>query len=275
MNNKKVQQREQLILEFGILIQPFVELVKRSELPRIMDYRIACAKVQAGDPAWRQTARAYCLFANDIFMNTEFQKISHVNERFLREMSSLINNPEKSINLVNLQLLCEEELNKLQRNFKSYISEIPIEWEPEIFPANTPFTSYLRIKESLSLASERIHYFDRYLKIDFFEIFLRDIDRDLEIRLITTVGDKNYGIKGVQAISNLARQEFSNYRLIEVHWKDIHDRNLRVDDNLFNLGPGVDRAGIALTNFSPADSSPKALSHLNAIIETGTIVHHS
>ena len=93
MKNQKAQQREQLVMDFGVLIQPFVELTRSSTPLEISKYRIARAKVQAGDPSWRLTARAYCTFADDVFMGAEFQKISHVNEVFLGNIYALINDP--------------------------------------------------------------------------------------------------------------------------------------------------------------------------------------
>ena len=275
MSNLKSQQRNQLILELGILIQPFVELVESSSSQPISKYRIASAKVQSGDSSWRNTARFFSTFGDDVFMHSEYQKISHVNEVFLREISALINEAEQNQDIDTLQSECEDSLKILQENFYKYISDIPVDWEPEIFPANTPFTSYLKIKDSLSLVRERIHYFDRYLKVEFFDTFLRDVNRSIEIRLVTTAGRQNYGVQGVQAISELARQEFSNYQLIQVNPRDLHDRNLRVDDLAFTLGPGIDRAGLALTNFGPTDSSVQAIASFDAIIGSGNVVHHS
>jgi len=274
VNNYKAQQREQLVLEFGILIQPFIELGSLEVPPDISKYRIASAKVQAGDPKWRLTAKKYCTFADDIFMSAEFQEISHINEVFLRAISSLID-PDRFNNLASLQSKCNEEIDHLKGNFKDFASEIPMDWEPEIFPANTPFTSYLKIKESMALVNERIHYFDRYLKLEFFETFLRNIDRSKEIRLVTTAGKNDFGVKGVLSVSELARNEFQNYQLIEVSYKDIHDRNLRVDDSVFTLGPSIDRAGMCLTNFGPSDNSSTALQHLNEIIGNGNVIHQS
>ena len=262
-------------MELGILIQPFVELVDSFSPPAIRKYRVASAKVQSGDSEWRNTARSFLTFADDIFMNSEFQKLSHVNEHFLREISSLINEAEKSQDLAILQSKCDDALQRLKESFYKYLSEVPFEWEPEIFPANTPFTSYLRIKEVVSLVKERIHYFDRYLKVEFFETFLRSVDRDIEIRLVTTAGKQDFGVQGVRAVSDLVRQEFNNYQLIEVSPKNIHDRNLRVDDLVFTLGPGVDRAGMALTNFGPTDSSIQALAHFDAIIGSGNVIHQA
>jgi len=273
--NLKSQQRNQLILELGILIQPFVELVESSSSQPISKYRIASAKVQSGDSPWRNTARSFSTFGDDVFMHSEYQKISHVNEVFLREISALINQTEQNQDLDILKSKCNDSLKILKENFYKYISDVPVDWEPEIFPANTPFTSYLKIKDSLSLVRERIHYFDRYLKVEFFDTFLRDVNRSIEIRLVTTAGRQNYGVQGVQTISELARQEFSNYQLIQVNPRDLHDRNLRVDNLTFTLGPGIDRAGLALTNFGPTDNSVQAIASFDEIIGLGNVIHRS
>jgi len=262
-------------MELGVLIQPFAELLESKDLPDIGRYRIACAKIQSGDAAWRTSVRELATFANDIFMNAEFQKISHVNEIFLREVGTYINEAEKTSDLTELKTRCSEALANLRETFYELLEHIPVEWEPEIFSANTPFTSYLRIKETLSLVKTRIHYFDRYLKVEFFHLFLKDVSRDIEVRLITTHGNSQYGVNGVKHVSELVCKEFKNYQLIEVTPNDIHDRNLRVDDQIFSLGPGIDRAGVALTNFGPSDSSEKAHEEFDNIIAKGTVVHKS
>ena len=80
MKNLKAFQRDQLIYEFGILIQPFEDLAKANQPPSLSDYREAIAKVQAGDSQWRQQVRQFTTFANDIVFDQEYQDISHVPE---------------------------------------------------------------------------------------------------------------------------------------------------------------------------------------------------
>jgi hypothetical protein len=140
-----------------------------------------------------------------------------------------------------------------------------------MFEANTPFTSYLRIREATAIVRSRLHYFDRYLNPAFFELFLGGIPRDAQVRLITT----SRGIKSVDAVSQLARREFPDYQLIEADAGYFHDRNLRVDDHVFSLGPGIDRAGVSLTNFGPAEDSSRAHAELDKLIAIGTVVHRS
>jgi len=275
LKNLKANQRSLLIYEFGVLVQPFEELYKRDLSPIIDDYRIAIAKVQAGDNQWRQNVRTFASFAKDIIFHQEYQDISHVPERFRGSIGHLINDSNLSENIDDLHSKFKIEFEIIKKSFFELINRIPINWEPVIFEANTPFTSYLRIRESIAIVNDRLHYFDRYLKEDFFYLFLNSLNNSISVRLVTTSGNNDYGIKNVTHISNLARQQFTDYQLIKIDPKELHDRNLRVDDHIFTLGPGVDRAGMALTNFGPSDSSKAAHQVFDDIISKGNVVHKS
>ena len=272
MKNLKAHQKSQLIYEFGILIQPLEQLARMAGTPALNDYRIAAAKVQGGDGAWRQKVKEFTTFAPDIFFSQEHQDISHVPERCWGAIKGIINDPELQNEQDKVKEKFEEVVEDARRQFFEYIERIPIEWEPVVFEANTPFTSYLRIKECIVSVGQRLHYFDRYLKRDFFSLFLPTVAKDIEIRLVTTQGNADYGVKSVLSLSSLANCEFSDYKLIQVDPSCLHDRNLRVDNNVFSLGPGVDRAGMALTNFGPSDNSTEAHSEFDRIIANGRIV---
>lgn len=272
MKNLKAHQKSQLIYEFAILTQPLEELARAQQPPSLNDYRVAIAKVQAGDTAWRQLVKEFTTFAPDIFFNKEFQDISHVPERCMGALNEFINDPVHNNDPNQLKERVEQEVENARKRFFEYIDRIPIKWEPVVFDANTPFTSYLRIRESIVSVKERLHYFDRYLKSDFFTLFLDSVGNTVSIRLVTTAGNAQYGVAGVGAVSNLARRQFADFQLIEVSPDDLHDRNLRVDDQIFTLGPGVDRAGMALTNFGPSDCSSQAHDKFDRIIANGRIV---
>ena len=272
MKNLKAFQKNRLIYEFGILVQPLEELSRAEQPPSLNDYRIAIAKVQAGDGAWRQQVLAFTTFAPDIVLRQEDQDISHVPERCWGALKGILNTPALQDDLSQLRERVEQEVANTRERFFEYIEKIPIEWEPVVFEANTPFTSYLRIRESIVSVKHRLHYFDRYLQPEFLALFLDSVQNSVSIRLVTTAGNAQYGVACVAAVSNLARQQFADYQLIEVASTDLHDRNLRVDDQIFSLGPGVDRAGVALTNFGPSDSSSKAHNEFDRLIASGRVV---
>ena len=233
------------------------------------------AKVSSGDANWRLGVRKYATFADDLFLNEEFQRLSHVAERFMFKVRDLLADKKLLGNLVLLQQMFSRSLDGTKAEFFELVSQIPVTWEPEIFPANTPFTSYLRIKETLSIVKGRLEYYDRYLKPEFFDLFVSKLDKTISIKLITTRGNNKYGVRGVTAVSELIKEEYSDYKLIEVTPDVLHDRNLRIDENIFSLGPGADGAGIKLTNFGPADSSQQAHAQLDEVIDSGKIIHES
>lgn len=275
MQNIKAAQRDQLIYEFGILVQPIKELARQVNPPSIADYRIAIAKVQSGDGAWRLQVKEFTTFALDIVFNQEFQRLSHVPERFGNGLAGLLREPDFQDALERLHAKFRGQVANMRKDFFDCLNQVPVDWEPVIFQANTPFTAYLRIKEVLAVVNERFHYFDRYLQPDFFDLFLRRVNRDVSVRLVTTAGSSNYGVKAVSAISQLASKEFPDFQLIEVIPSQVHDRNLRIDNQIFSLGPGVAQAGMALTNFGPSDNSPAAQDAFDQIIAGGRIVHKS
>lgn len=124
----------------------------------------------------------------------------------------------------------------------------------------------------MGTAAHRIHYFDRYVNEEFFRLYLRDLDRSLEIRLVTTKGNQDFGVDNLLPVSGLVAQEFSNYQLIECHHTNLHDRNLRIDDNIFHLGASLKDAGRHPMNFSLADSSAQAHQILDDVMGGGTVV---
>jgi hypothetical protein len=275
MQNVKAAQRQRIIYEFGILVQPFVDLAKRNSPPPISDYRLAVAKVYSGDSEWRKGVREFTTLASDIFLNDEYQRLSHVPERCRRKLADALNNTYWQDHLQSLHEQFQRHVGELEKEFFDCLDQVPIDWGPVVFGANTPFTAYLKIKEVLAVVNERLHYFDSYLKPEFFDLFLRSVNRDLSVRLVTTTGTKDYGVQSVNAVSQLACKEFTDYQLIEVDASKVHDRNLRIDNRIFSLGPGVDRAGIALTNFGPSEDSQAAQVAFDKIIADGRIVHES
>lgn len=182
-----------------------------------------------------------------------------------------------SPNLEELFEVFKTALDDMKARFYIYLNMIPVEWEATLYQAKTPFTVYLRIMDAVANAQRRIDYFDRYLREDFYQLYLRHLDRSIEVRLITTRGPstKGYGVEAVLAVSDRCRREFADYRLIEVSHKDLHFRMLRVDDQIFNLDIGTSDAGTYPTLFTPVPSLPPDHRILDDVLHAGRTVHQS
>lgn len=267
LSGLKTEQRQRVIYGLGLLLQPLKDLASQDAPPSEGEYRLAIAKMRGGDSAWRQMVREFTIFAADIRFDGEYANISHVPERLWTTVSTFLGGPNPAL----VQPKVVEAIQESERQFFGLINLVPIELQPVLMAANTPFTAYRRISEAITPAASRVHYFDRYLKPSFFTLFLAEVPGDREIRIVTT----QLGIDAVDAVSQLAAVEFRDYRLILLDQRHFHDRNLRVDNQVFTLGPGIDRAGIALTNFGPADSSVTAHQQLDALITSGTAIHSS
>lgn len=265
----KAAEQSTLILQFGMLLRPVKELADKSPPPNSTEYRVATATFAQDFARWRAEAGQFVVVGGVTFGH-ELNDILSGPKRLFSEIARLAKASPVDDNANQAELRIS--LEQCQKETLDAINQVPIAWEPQLLEASTPFSTYLKIHDAMGTAIRRIHYFDRYLDVDFFHLFLRDKDRSLEIRLVTTLGDANSGVVNVAAVSKRAAKEFTDYQLVQSQSSDMHDRNLRIDDNIFHLGPSVKDAGQQPTNFTPADNSASAHAILDDLITNGAIV---
>jgi hypothetical protein len=148
MKNRKASERDRVIYEYALLAQPLESLAQRATAAKESDYRVAVAKVQAGDAQWRRTVREFTTFAADVSFADEFQDISHVAEHMLRRIKPHLEDPNMLASPSLLQEAVRKEVEAARASLFRFVDRVPIEWEPVVFPANTPFTAYLKIREA-------------------------------------------------------------------------------------------------------------------------------
>jgi len=265
----KAAEHQMLILKFGMLLEPINKLAHKSPPPNSKEYRVAAAKFQQDFGHWRGEVQPFVAIG-DVYFDNEYNEIVRGPGSLLGEIGRLAKVSPGDDNAKQAQL--RKFLEQIQKETLGAISQVPIDWEPQLLEAATPYSTYLKINDAMGTATRRIHYFDCYLKADFFDLYLRYRDRSLEIRLVTTRGKADYGVVNVAAVSKLAAQEFTDYRLVQCQSSDMHDRNLRIDDNIFHIGASVKDAGQKPTNFTPADNSAAAHGIFDDLINNGTIV---
>jgi len=276
----KPEQKRHLIMLFGIMIAPARELAQATTPPNLMDYRQLFARMAGTEGSWNGVVRTFTTFKDAYFDDTSSQ-LSGLNtlSGFLSDIQNIVNRPPADLDLTALQLQFETALDELYQQFFKLIEQIPIDWQATLSEANTPLTVYMRISDAIAGARRRLDYFDRYLREDFYDLYLRHLDRNLAVRLVTLEGSKNgrksSGALAVTPISDLTRQEFKNYKLVQVMPKDMHGRILRVDDTIFYLDASVSDAGRYPTHFAHGDSRPAAHQALDKIIDQGTVIHSS
>ena len=219
---------------------------------------------------WRSEARNFVIVGGVTFVH-EFDHITK-NPKKLFELFRQLVGISAVFRPDETQSILKSHLKACEKVIVAAINRVPIEWEQRLFAEKTPFSTYLGIRDAISTAQRRIHYFDRYIEVSFYSLYLRDIERSLEIRIATTKGKKDYGIENIIAVSRLAAQEFSNYQLIECQPVDMHERNLRIDDKMFLLGASINQAGKYPTSFALGDSTANGHQILDDILAKGKVI---
>jgi hypothetical protein len=264
----KAAQRTTLIFQFGKLLAPLYDLAEKSPPPPASEFQIATARCLPDSERWNEEVNHFATFGD--------YRLGHLANDIMREPHNLLHSlPELAkgnSDDASRQAILRERLKTCRESVLASIDLVPIEWTARLHEAQTPFSVYLKIRDAIGTAKTRIHYFDRYLDTEFFHLYMRDLSRALEVRLVTTKGKQSFGVANVLAVSRLAAGEFANYQLIECLPADLHDRNLRVDNNVFFLGTSIRDAGTCPTNFSPADSTAMAHAVLDGMIAKGTVI---
>ncbi len=234
------------------------------------EYRLLEAKLYPDLQAWVRESQQFARFG-DYSFNIEVNHVIGIAKGIVRQTGHLAEHfPDDD---QRRQESLQRYVQRCEKEIIDAIDKIPIEWESQLLAAGTPLSTHLKIADAIGTARTRVHYFDRYLDPDFFPLYLRSLDRSVEVRLVTTRGNANFGVQAVSCVASLAAQEFGDFRLIELSPRDMHDRNLRIDQRVFHLGTSTNDAGSKPTNFALADSSDSANSILDGMIANGTVVH--
>lgn len=266
----KAAERSNLILQLGRLLAAIHDLTEKRTPPESAEYQVAAAQFKRDFDRWRVEAQRF-IVVGEVTFGHELDDITGGFEILFEALITLARDVMVEPRTKQVQLAIT--LKQCEAHALAAIDRVPIEWVPRLLEEQTPFSAYLKIRDAIVTAKRRIHYFDRYLDAEFYPLYLRNIDRTLEIRLVTTKGNiDNYGVENIKEISRRVAQEFANYQLIECDPSDMHDRNLRIDDMIFLLGTSAKDAGKYPTNFSPSDSTPNGHNMLDGILAKGKTV---
>jgi len=264
----KAAQRSTLILQLGRVLAPVDDLVEKTPPPNTAEYQMVAAALGPDLDCWAREVDQFITVGDSRFQH-EFNEITRAPYNLRGSLGDIA---RESGDAAGKQTSLRDQLSKCKQATLEAIQRVPIEWTARLHEAKSPYSVYLKIRDAIGTAKGRVHYFDRYLDTEFFHLFMRDLSRTLEVRLVTTKGKASFGVANVLAVSRVAAGEFTNYQLIECLPADLHDRNLRVDDMVFFLGTSIKNAGSQPTNFSPADSTAGGHAVLDGIMAKGTVI---
>jgi hypothetical protein len=162
-------------------------------------------------------------------------------------------------------------------SIRSVIHSIPMQDPDMILPAASPFMTYLTLRAHCAGARNRVDLFDPYLNQTPFHRYLCVIDAAVPITLVTSdavmvIGANNLPAgrrrDRILAVSELlAAERPTSYRFLVA--AGIHDRHLRIDDQIFHLGGSVKDAGrSAAYTIAKLDNTTSNHAALDALISS-------
>src|SRR5262249_52787563 len=187
------------------------ELPNKSPPPQARDYKFANVKMVADFRNWSDKVRKFATVGGYPF-DSDIYQILHVPGCVFAVLDQ-ISGPSP-------QHLCEppKRLSGVLADisFKcAVIDRVPIDLEARLFEERTPFTTYMAINDVVRAAKQRLHVIDPSLDADFFPLYLRNLDKAVQVRLVTTSGKAYYGVQNVLAVAKRAAGEFTDFQLIE------------------------------------------------------------
>ena len=196
----KAAQRSMLIFQLGKLLAPLFELAEKTPAPTAAEYQIASARgLPDADDRWSAEVNQFATIGDVWF--------GHIARDIMREPHNLLYGmPEMARGIADdtsRQADFRARLTTCRDQALAAIDLVPIEWTARLHEAQTPFSVYLKFRDAVMTAKRRVHYFDRYLDTEFFPLYMRDLSRSIEVRLVTTRGRANSGVVNVLAVSRL------------------------------------------------------------------------
>ncbi len=128
------------------------------------------------------------------------------------------------------------------------------------------------VKDICQTTRENLIWVDRYLDVSLFYRYLRDIPQKVKVVLITWPESKRNKTEfnNFMDISKLYQKERGkdNYKLVVNN--DIHDRWLRVDENIYVLGGSIkDASSGNYFTLSKIDSIEENFNKINKLLDEG------
>ena len=264
----------ELVGELGIAVAPVVMALNLSHDQANRSLKVAIGQTEAALREWVVASRNFMRSSGMSFKEEEV-RLDQTSRNIVRVVRGAAGEIAKSTdNFDQLAQQTQQGVTKLQNEMADIVLSMPTDIPSELIGAMSPYKAYTLVKAELDRARSRITYIDRYLSHRFFDLYLRKLPRNLEVQLVTTKGKVGaFGVEDVIGQSKLAAAEFRSLTLYELSQSHFHDRNIRVDDLIFTLGPSLEHAGAHPLNFAKVDSSPAGHKVLDDLIGDATLIN--
>lgn len=259
------EQQQDLIYQLGLWLRPVMDVVESPNTYSAEERANIRARAYRDGQAFTQAVHAFCHNVPGHTYVMEHQVIRTEIDNLIGSVnSSLVDAPQSLASCVE----------HLRPQIVAGIVAVPVSSESSMFEAQTPFTTYCRVKALCETTGSMLIYTDRYLDKTVFHRYLAAVPEQTEITLVTWPRSRHHNKRRYDEfidVSHLFAQERGpdKYRLFVE--ETFHDRWLRCDDQLFHLGGSIKDAGnSSVYTLSKIDSTPDNMKKLNDLIAAGT-----
>lgn len=259
------EQQQDLIYKLGLWLRPVTDVVESPDTYSVEERANIRARAYRDGQAFHNAVHAFCHDEPGHAYVVEFNVI----QREIRNLNGSINN-----SLVDAPEGLGSGIEHLLPQIMAGIAAVPVSSESSMFEAQTPFTTYRRVKALCETTGSVLIYTDRYLDMTVFHRYLAAVPEQTEITLVTWPRSRHHEKQTYDEFIDVSRmfaQERgpAKYRLFVE--ETLHDRWLRCDDQLFHLGGSIKDAGSSsVYTLSKIDSTPDNMKILSDLIAAGT-----
>jgi hypothetical protein len=265
----RTEERDDLLVALGMLVDPVRRLIDATDDPRA---KIPYVRSQFDQDLnqFREQIVAFCRPGKHRF-EIELDAILR-NLRGFGDFLGAIQYPEHRDNIRTQRFA--EQLRRAQESIRA----VPCEDPGMILPAESPYSTYLRLRAICSGAGSRLELFDPYIEAETFHRYLASLDGVASITVVTSsdimalpagilsTSPRALRRDRIVAVSELLAQQFPARYQLRVSGEQ-HDRHLRVDDTILHLGGSTkDAAKSDYFTISQLDPTQSTHAFLDGII---------
>jgi hypothetical protein len=254
----RLETRDQLLVEVGFLLDPIRRLLfanPYNPIPKLDRLRLR-QSLNVDRNAWYEVWNSYCHY-HGVMWHEEHGAAVRILMSYPGTLIESLEYDHKGEPLARIR----SEFNSVLADLVEAINAMPVDVPDMILPANSPFQAYRLFRSLCSGAKRRIDLFDPYVDASVYYRYLSDLQPDVDVRIITDENCmKNAAVRDrIVAVSQVFAQERPDHYWLLVA-KSLHDRHLRVDDELFHLGGSLkDAARKDAFSLGKLDASDEAI----------------
>jgi hypothetical protein len=272
MPESRVEIKDRLLLELGFVFYGPRRALFDDSNPNPSSTKMALAQSQ-----YRQELKEW---------TRQFRQFITINNSEVTHFWDIVMEPCSTIsNLLMTPASIEDKRDRFNATVSQILvalRSIPADDPDVMVPPKSAFLAYRRLHAIVATASTRIHLLDPYLDAKTFLLYLPDVPHGVEIKVVTdetimvqSPKRSNYKKSIHQRDRIVATSELlANDRPDDFHFlmvPSIHDRQVRADDKVFQLGGSMVHASLKdYYSITETDNNPILHATLDSIITSAT-----